>query len=215
MNLLMTLVRPPVCRLITAIVRSMSQANEDGMTLLTRKCVQKGRENGDRSHLLISPPRLFFFSLLVVGKSFYRILQKTHNISSHLSVSKGHEAICLTMDLHDAAKKGDLERSLVEQGADKNMYNSSGFTPLHRASWAKHLNIVQYLVEQGATIDKTTRSSSTHTPLSAAASYGHLDIVRYLLEQGADRDKADLEGDTPLHDAARYGHLQIAMLLMS
>ena len=59
------------------------------------------------------------------------------------------------MDMHEAASRNDLERvrMLVEQGADKDKFGGIGMTPLHWASWKGHLNVVQYLVEQGATID--------------------------------------------------------------
>ena len=105
------------------------------------------------------------------------------------------------MDLHDAAQKGNLDRVklLVEQRADKDKFDRRGSTPLRLASAAGHFDVVQYLVEQGASLDKDSIDS---TPLSIAAIYGYLEIARYLLEQGADRDKADDEGMTPLHCAA-------------
>ena len=52
------------------------------------------------------------------------------------------------MDLHDAAKKGNLDRVrlLLEQGEDKDKDNSIGQTPLYQASRNGHLNVVQYLI---------------------------------------------------------------------
>ena len=121
------------------------------------------------------------------------------------------------MDLHRADEKGDVAhvRLPMELGKYQDEYDSDGYTPLHKSSWDGNLDVVQYLVEQGATIDKTTHGGCSYTPLSGAAFNGHLDVVRYLLEQGADRDKADGNGDTPLHDAVCCGELEIAMLLMS
>ena len=120
------------------------------------------------------------------------------------------------MDLHDAARSGNLEhvRLLVEQGTDKDNGDGHGRTPLRLASLYGHLEVVQYLVEQGASLDKASNYGH-HTPLIGATIRGHLEIVRYLLEQGADRDKADIDGRTPLHYSAANGHLEIAMLLMS
>ena len=71
---------------------------------------------------------------------------------------------------------------------------------------------MQYLVEQGSSLDKA--SNNGNTPLIAAVWYGRLEIARYLLEQGADRDKPDNNGWTPLHYAAKLGHLETVMLLM-
>ena len=62
------------------------------------------------------------------------------------------------MDLVIAARKGDLEsvRLLVEQGADKDMFDSDGYTPLVIGSLHGNLDVVKFLVEQGAILDKTT-----------------------------------------------------------
>ena len=94
------------------------------------------------------------------------------------------------MDLHTAAVKGNLERVrlLVEQGADKDKFDSNGDTPLRLASYHGHLDVVKYLVEQGASLEK---DNIDFTPLASAACNGQLEVARYLLEQGADRDKAD------------------------
>ena len=72
----------------------------------------------------------------------------------------------LKMDLHDAVKHNDIERVrlLVEQGADKDKDDSSnGQTPLFWASLTGYLEVAQYLVEQGAALDKA--SNGDETPL--------------------------------------------------
>ena len=117
----------------------------------------------------------------------------------------------IDMDLHQAAEYGELERVHVEQGEDKNKI-SFGFTPLYAASHNGHLTVVQYLVEQGADMEKD--DSDGWTPLTIACFEGHLDVVRYLLEQGANRDKANKRYTTPLHLAAGEGHLEVTKLLM-
>ena len=60
------------------------------------------------------------------------------------------------MDLIDAVNTNDLERVrlLVEQGTDKNKGDGYGRTPLYWASRDGHLNVAQYLVEQGSELDK-------------------------------------------------------------
>ena len=120
-------------------------------------------------------------------------------------------------ELYDAAEIGDLERLalFVEQGIDKNQSGGwMGRTALSAAACDNHLAVVQYLVEQGADMEKGDSKGSGFTPLLNALVGGHLDVVHYLLEQGADRDKADNRGRTPLHWAANHGHLETAKLLM-
>ena len=118
-------------------------------------------------------------------------------------------------ELYDAAKEGNLERVklLVEQGMDKNQVGGLfRQTCLSIASQNNHLPLVQYLVEQGANMEKVDKHG--WTPLMSSTCDDCFDVVRYLLEQGANRDKADINGWTPLHYAAYRGHLKTAKLLM-
>ena len=56
-------------------------------------------------------------------------------------------------------------------------------TPLLIAILLGNLDIVQYLISEGANIEcKTTKGL---TPLHIASKKGHLDIIQYLISQGA------------------------------
>ena len=60
-------------------------------------------------------------------------------------------------ELYDAACAGDLERVilLMEQGEDKNQVDGTyRMTALYEAAENNHFAVVQYLVEQGADIEK-------------------------------------------------------------
>ena len=118
-------------------------------------------------------------------------------------------------DFYDAAKKGALEQIilLVEQGVDVNQTGGKyEQTALSAAATNNHFAVVQYLVEQGADMEKDDMYGCT--PLLYACDYNCFEVAVFLLEQGADRDKADDEGMTPLHCAAQGGHLETAKLLM-
>ena len=67
------------------------------------------------------------------------------------------------MDLHDAVKHNDIERVrlLVEQRADKDQVDISGRTPLYLTSRDGHLEVTQYLVKQGAALDKANNDGWT------------------------------------------------------
>ena len=117
--------------------------------------------------------------------------------------------------LWNAANAGDLARVmlLVEQGEDINQVGGhSKDTALGRAALVGHLEVVRYLVEQGADREKT--DTNGWTPLLNASYNGHLEVVRYLLEQGANRDKANNFDYTSLHYATGLGHLETVKLLM-
>ena len=102
---------------------------------------------------------------------------------------------------------------LVEQGANKDeTFGNLDMTALCAAAANDHLDVLRYLVEQGADMEKADNGG--WMPLLYASRCGNYELVRYLLEQGANREKADNVGMTSLHLAALHGHLAIAKLLM-
>eukprot|EP00892_Ulva_mutabilis_P006715 jgi/Ulvmu1/4415/UM002_0140.1 len=89
----------------------------------------------------------------------------------------------------------------------------SGYTPLHYAARAGHVNACKLLLQHGASVNaKTTlgRASSLHR----AAFAGHINVVKLLVEHGADLCARDADGETALHKAARQGHSDVVELLL-
>jgi ankyrin repeat protein len=83
--------------------------------------------------------------------------------------------------LHDMAKNGDLARArlLIDYGADVNLIEEEyQSTPLGLAARWGHLNMVNYLLEQGA--DPELAGARWATPLSWAVKKGHTVIAERL-----------------------------------
>lgn len=116
----------------------------------------------------------------------------------------------------NAACNGNMEG--VQEGLLKHVPidwpGPGGFTALLCASRNGHLQVVQYLVANGADVNLTSNSRDK-TPLLAAAFKGHLDIVQYLLTQHAQINIQAINGWTALHDAAYIGNLPIVRTLVS
>lgn len=81
-----------------------------------------------------------------------------------------------------AAFKGhkDLVRKLIARDAH---VAKTGWTPLHYAATAGHVEIIEILLEEHAFVDAESPNKST--PLMMAAKYGSLGAVKVLLENGA------------------------------
>lgn len=98
-----------------------------------------------------------------------------------------------------AALKGDLAgaKLLLASGAH---LNQPGWSALHYAASGPRPELVQLLLEQGATVN--ARSPNGTTPLMMAARYGSEDSVRLLLKRGADPKLAN-QRDLRAADFAR------------
>lgn len=117
-----------------------------------------------------------------------------------------------------AAERGDVEavRRLLNQDcglleariSEGNLLR----TPLMLAALEGHMEVVTFLVEEGA--DVNARDADGETPLCMAAGWGHEEVVAFLLSRGADARTSNRHGSTPLHEASCEGHLRIVRLLL-
>ena len=115
--------------------------------------------------------------------------------------------------LHVAASRGnnlyqEVAHLLLEGGAEPNMRDGFGRTPLH---WASHPCVAKLLLDRGA--DLNIQCQLGYTPLTMAAMKGYIDVVKFLLESGADPNMANHYGETPLHMASLYGYKDITQIL--
>jgi ankyrin repeat protein len=67
---------------------------------------------------------------------------------------------------------------LLEAGAEVNVAQSSGLTPLHSAAYHGNIEILILLLEAGADIHAKTDAGKT--PADVASANGHHDIARIL-----------------------------------
>ncbi len=74
-------------------------------------------------------------------------------------------------------------RLMLEQGADINLQNQIGRTPLHHASVNGMLEFVRLLLEHGADVE--VKDSAGKTASQEADDRGHDEVVELLLEYGA------------------------------
>mmetsp|Transcript_9555 Transcript_9555/g.17930 ORF Transcript_9555/g.17930 Transcript_9555/m.17930 type:complete len:218 (+) Transcript_9555:60-713(+) len=128
------------------------------------------------------------------------------------------------LSLHDAARQGDLIRVrqvLAEQedeaggegGKPANERDKHARTPLHLASWAGHLEVVEELLKaNGVEVGASARDDTS--ALHFACQKGHTLIAKRLLGKGANVNAKNRKGVTPLMMAAQKGELSLVELLL-
>ena len=94
--------------------------------------------------------------------------------------------------------RDDKERTqkLLAHGANVNLQDVDGDTPLHGAAQNGNVEIINLLLDKGA--NPNTKNKLGGTPLMWAAVYGNDDAARLLLKRGADPSLKDNDGITAL-----------------
>ena len=107
--------------------------------------------------------------------------------------------------LHDAARKGNIYavKQHLAAGADVNVKNDVGVTPLHRATRDGLKEIAELLISNGADVNAKT-NKYRWAPLHYAAIGGEKEVVELLIAKGANVNAKMVDGRTTL-DAAIYG----------
>ncbi len=83
-------------------------------------------------------------------------------------------------------------RFLLQRGANPNIRDKKGVTPLQMATTLGFVDGVEELIKRGAQVDVSDRAGET--PLIAAVHRRDTAVIRLLLEKGADPDRNDNSG---------------------
>ncbi|WP_342263506.1 ankyrin repeat domain-containing protein [Spiroplasma endosymbiont of Clivina fossor] len=122
--------------------------------------------------------------------------------------------------LHIAARNGQLElvKLLLERGANPNIQEKKGLTPLYFAAESDKTEVVQELLtnkNSKNTIDINLSNNLGDTPLQIASFKGHHKVVELLLKNHKiDVNKKDYYGDNALIVAARNGKTNVVKELL-
>jgi ankyrin repeat protein len=117
--------------------------------------------------------------------------------------------------LYTAAWVGNLEliRFFVKQGADVNVKNQEGWTPVFAAVAQGHKHVVKALAVDYK-CDVNVQSNQGTTPLYHAAEGGRYSITKIMLDAGADTELGKKKSWKPIHGAVYNYHAKVTALLI-
>jgi len=118
---------------------------------------------------------------------------------------------------------GPVIQTLIDYGANVNVTDTQGRTPLHLAVSALEechtfdecrfcFDMIRFLIERGASVNVADENGTS--PLHLAAELGNEDVVSLLFENGACVDAQDNEGETPLFGAIRAQRTDVVKQLV-
>ncbi len=117
----------------------------------------------------------------------------------------------LHVTLVDSPYADEVVPVLLAAGAQPDIQDQDGYTPLHCAVMMRNWVAVKELLDGGA--EPNVSDMFGGTPLYEAADRGYSDVALLLLDGGADPHIVTSGGWTALDAAAAGGHKEVAMLL--
>ena len=159
-----------------------------------------------RKTLSILKVTFIFIYLIIILKPSFLSAQNTEQQKVEQAEQSNEE---LTQALFAAVTNGRVDevKKLIAQGADVNVVDEYGRTPLHITAAAGQVEIVKLLLAHGARLEIKDNAGRTplHYAAGAAAPFHPqpwpLDAARILLDKGAGINVQDKRGWTPLHYA--------------
>jgi len=96
-----------------------------------------------------------------------------------------------TTSLNVSASRGDVDcmQALIDAGADLEIKESSGNTPLYTAAELNKVECIKALLNAGANLEAKANDGST--PLHTSAANNHTEVCQHLINAGADINALD------------------------
>ncbi|KAF6771193.1 hypothetical protein AHF37_09800 [Paragonimus kellicotti] len=107
----------------------------------------------------------------------------------------------------------ELIHFLISKGANINMTDNNGNTPLHYAASRNNVIAARQLIAENAKIE--CKDNEGLTPLMTAAQKNNISVMKVLLEAGADYTAEDVFGNNVLHHCRSRESCQTIELVCS
>jgi ankyrin repeat protein len=101
-----------------------------------------------------------------------------------------------------------------EKGADIEVVNEEGLTPLLIARINEKHNIVKYLISKGANVNAKSSIFYIDTPLMFYCHRNNLEMIKFLVKNGANLEAFDFYGWTAFMISVNFNNLNLAQYLL-
>lgn len=108
------------------------------------------------------------------------------------------------------ANKLEAVEVLVRLGADVNAVSDTGSTPVRSSCYMTNIEVVKFLADHGADLEKPNRNGGT----CLINSVQNAELCRFLIDRGVDVNIADTSGNLALHYAIKEGRFETVQLLV-
>ena len=118
-------------------------------------------------------------------------------------------------EIFDACRRNELEKvERIYQNDPEAIHvaDMKGFTPLILAVYNNSVDVVDFLLKNGAKTEG--QDAAGNTALMGVCFKGYKELAQKLVEAGAYVNERNSNGATALTFAATFGHLEIAELLL-
>ena len=127
--------------------------------------------------------------------------------------SKGKTALHLSAEMSYKDGIGyQVTKSLIEAGANKDIQDEQGYTPVMHATVKGFEKVSVLLIEAGANIDAVDLISK-YTVFLHASRQGRIDVVKALLKRKIDVHQRCEYGNTGIHLSEFAGHMEVADII--
>ncbi|RDU35699.1 hypothetical protein DRW41_16275 [Neobacillus piezotolerans] len=114
-----------------------------------------------------------------------------------------------------AAERGDVSEisRLIEDGANINVQDSNGRTPVMIATYNNDVAAAKVLIDAGADMD--IRDNMKNNVFLYAGAEGYIDILKLAIKAGADPHITNRYGGVAVIPASERGHVKVVELLLT
>ncbi len=122
------------------------------------------------------------------------------------------------LDIFEASVAGETGSVLKKLNENPDLLesrNGDGWTPLHLAAFFGTPELIDALLDRGASVDARSGNAMANTPLHAAVAGGKTENVAALVKRGADVNAQQNGGWTALHGAAQAGNREMVEVLIA